>query len=549
MDQRLLRWRVTRLLIDFFNGFTMRAGKARTTGRLCLLAGLLFSAAPVYGEEASLPGAADLIEAGPASHPFSAADHQERPLALEEYGYVEEEYLISGTARVFDWPSGSEYSILAQGPYVTRILVRRPKDDSDFSGITIVEPFNPSSPVDLPVMWAESHLQFLADGHAWVGMTIKPNTIESLQRFDPQRYAALTMPHPPGGSTCSESGVNPWAQPTTPAYETGLAWDMLSQTGALLKSASADNPLSRPAERLFMTGQSQSGGYARTYASFFGDRTSEADGTPLYDAYLYSGSPPWQVPVHQCAGGFAADDPRLITPAAGVPVIELFAEGDIGTNIATRRPDSDQAPDLYRRYEVPGASHVDPWEQLSFASEEDMIRATGQATVIAESDCVPKDVEASDFPIRYVFNAAWRNLERWVTEGTPAPKADRLELLDPDFVNPGLEREDAPFSPAEAFRKDANGNAIGGVRTPYVDVPTARWVGAKEPPPGGSSFGCFFEGYKYSFSDEQLQALYPTHADYVEKVTRSARALEAQGWLTAADRAEIIAEAEAADIP
>ena len=527
-----------------------KAARGKVPVVLPVMIGMLLSCSHGNAEQVSLPDAVVLLEVTPASHPFLAADHQQRPLALADYGYVEEEYLVRGSARVFDWPSGSGHTVLAQGPYTTRILVRRPEDDSDFSGIAIVESFNPSSPVDLPIMWAGSYLQFMPDGHAWVGITIKPNTIKSLQRFDPARYATLSMTHPPAGPTCPDAGINPWSQPTTPADETGLAWDMLSQIGALLKSASADNPLSRPAERLFMTGQSQTAGYSRTYAAFFGAGTTEADGTPLYDGYLYSGSPPWHVPIHQCAAGFAAGDPRLITPAVGVPVIELFAEGDIGTNIATRRPDADQAPDLFRRYEVPGASHVDPWEQLSFPDDQDMVRASGQANAIAETNCAPKDVEVSDFPIRYVFNAAWRNLERWVTEGIPATKAGRLELLEPDFVNPGLVKEDAPFSPAEAFAKDAGGNAIGGVRTPYVEVPMARWVGAKQSDdPAAPGFGCFFEGYKISFNHEKLRELYPSHADYVEKVTRSARALEAQGWLTATDSAEIIAEAEAKEVP
>ena len=499
------------------------------------MGGLLASCPWETPAQVTLPDTVQALVVTADSHPFSAADHQQQPLALENFGYVEEEFLVSGNARVFDWPSDSGPNILARGPYTTRILVRRPRQDNDFSGTALVEPFNPSSPVDLPVMWAESHLQFMADGHAWVGITIKPNTIKSLKRFDPQRYAALTMPHPPEGPACATADINPWAQPTTSADETGLAWDMLSQIGALLKSSAENNPLSRPAELLFMTGQSQTGGYARTYASFFSQDTEDAGVGPLYDAYLYSGSPPWQVPIHQCAEGFAQDDPRLLTAAAGVPVIEIFAEGDIGSNLVTRRPDSDRAPDLYRRYEVPGASHVDPWEQRSFASEQDMIRASGRPNAIAEVDCVPEHVEVSDFPIRYVFNAAWHNLESWVNEGVPAPKASRLQLVDPNLVENKL-----PFSPADAFRKDANGNAVGGVRTPYVDVPTARWVGAREAAdPTAPGFGCFFEGYKISFSREKLQELYPTHDDYVMNVEDSARALQV----------EIITEAEAADVP
>src|SRR5262249_41778768 len=157
--------------------------------------------------------------------------------------------------------------------------------------------------------------------------------------------------------------------------ETGLAWDMLSQLGALLKSSRPDNPLEHPASRLYMTGQSQTAGYARLYASVFSRLETGPDGKPLYDGYLYSGSPPWQVPINQCWKEPPDVDPRLITAAAAVPVIELFTQGDLQTNTPSRRPDSDTFPDLFRRYEIAGAAHVDPYEDLSFASNEDAARA------------------------------------------------------------------------------------------------------------------------------------------------------------------------------
>ena len=159
----------------------------------------------------------------------------------------------------------------------------------------------------------------LTDGYAWVGVTIKPNTIKSLKKFDPARYSALSMPHPPSGPTCSVADIHPWAQPTTPADETGLAWDMLSQIGALLKSSAGGNPLSRPAQRLYMTGQSQTAGYARTYATVFGRIVTGPNGKPLYDGYLYAGSPPWQVPLYQCAQEVFPRRPSKITGAAGSP--------------------------------------------------------------------------------------------------------------------------------------------------------------------------------------------------------------------------------------
>src|SRR5262249_41181971 len=151
-------------------------------------------------------------------------------------------------------------------------------------------------------------------------------------------------------------------------------------------------------------------------------------------------------------------------------VIELFAEGDLGTNVTTRRPDSDATPDLFRRYEIAGAPHADPWEELSFASDADMVRATGRASANSDLGCEPKNVEESDFPVRYVFNAGWRILDAWVRTGKPGPRAQRLELKP---------STGGPFLPDQGFVADAYGNAVGGIRTPYVEVPTARWIGAK----------------------------------------------------------------------
>jgi hypothetical protein len=488
-------------------------------------------------EQPSLPQVSAALPETSVSHAFLASDHLKQPMDLAKYGYIEEEYLITGQARVFDWPREGGPTELGKGSYTTRILVRRPSDDRKFNGTVIVEPFNPSSPVDLPIMWAQSYEQFMADGYAWVGVTIKPNTIRALKAFDPQRYASLAMPNPLPHPSCNAKEINAWAQPTTPADETGLAFDMLSQIGALLKSRIGENPLSRPAIRLYLTGQSQTAGYSRTYATVFGQREIGPNDKLLYDAYIYSGSPPWQVPLNQCIKDFPPGDPRLLTGAAGVPIIEMFVEGDIGSNIETRRPDSDTAPDLFRRYEIAGASHVDPWEQLSFASTDDTMRASGQADPIRDvPSCEPTGVQLSDFPVRYVFDEAWRNLDEWVRNGVAPPHGTPLELI------PGVHA--GSFVPDQAFVLDAYGNAEGGVRTPYVDVPTARWVGARR---GG--FGCFFQGYKFPFDQAKLKSLYGDHAAYVAKVRASVSELQQQHWLTPADSAAIVREAERIQIP
>jgi len=230
--------------------------RAATVGVLLAAAGAAEAAGKLQGP---LPVSA-------ASYPFNAAAHQAEPLDLARYGYVEEEYLMSGEGQVYAL-DGSTPRAQAKGPYVTRILVRRPKSAARFSGVAIVEPLNPSANVDLAIMWAESHLQFMADGHAWVGMTIKPNTIKALKSFDPARYRAVAMPNPRGAPACADADINPNSRPTTGADETGLAWDMITDLGRLLKAPGAGNPLGKAAARLYMTGQSQNAGYARVLSA------------------------------------------------------------------------------------------------------------------------------------------------------------------------------------------------------------------------------------------------------------------------------------------
>jgi hypothetical protein len=501
----------------------------RMTMRRFLPFFIALAAMAAEAETPALPEVSAPLAETPTSHALLSAAHLKRPLDLAKYGYIETEYLVSGQARVFDWPENAKPSVLAAGPYTTRILVRRPKDHRRFSGVAILEPLNPSADIDLPIMWAESHEQFMADGHAWIGLTIKPNTIKALKNFDPVRYATVAMPNPRPAPACGDAQINPLSRPTTTADETGLAWDMISQAGVLLKSQAKANPLGRPASRVYMSGQSQTAGYARTYASVFGKDITTREGRPLFDAYLYSGSPPWQVPLHQCREDLPEGDPRLITAAAGVPVIEMFTQGDMGTNIQTRRADSDGPADLFRRYEIAGAAHVDPWEQYSFAADADTRRAKGRMATEADDGCTPKNVEPSDFPVRYVFNAAWRNLDEWVRKGIPAPHGVPLELRP---------EASKTFLPDAAFVEDPLGNARGGVRTPHVDVATARWIGAKSGP-----FRCLFYGYKLPFDAQKLKSLYGNRSGYVAKVRASVAELQSQRWLTVTDGAAIVREA------
>ena len=70
-------------------------------------------------------------------------------------------------------------------------------------------------------------------------------------------------------------------------------------------------------------------------------------------------------------------------------------------------------------------------------------------------------------PQQYLVRAALRALVDWTTEGMPPPRAPAI----------AFESQEPPV-----IARDQAGNALGGVRTPLVDVPVATLSG--EGPPG-----------------------------------------------------------------
>src|SRR4051812_28259323 len=91
---------------------------------------------------------------------------------------------------------------------------------------------------------------------------------------------------------------------------------------------------------------------------------------------------------------------------------------------------------------------------------------------------------------------------------------------------------------------DAFGNVTGGLRSPFVDVPTSTWFGSST----GASF-CFIAGHEVPFTHERLTALYPTHGAYVRAVTRDVAQLVGKRYLTVPDGVKLIVDAAKADVP
>ena len=457
------------------------------------------------------------------SHPFGAADHTRAPQDLGKLGYVEEEFLFSGAANVYDWTGVGTAAVRTPSvPYTTRVLIRRPADPKRFSGTAVVELLNPSNRMDLNIGWAISHEEWVRKGDAWVGITAKPISIVALKAFDPQRYAQLSFPNPlPLGDPTNCTSV---AADSSRTSENGLVWDIHRHVARWLRGADSSNPFrtrDRSAiERLYAWGYSQSGGFLYTYINALHPEDVKRNGKALFDAY-FIGVASGPVPIHQCSARPEGEDPRRRIRNVGVPVVRVMTQSDYLRGIAARRPDSDEPQDRFRNYEIAGAGHATP-EELLYGPAVDDIKKAGIAPPPLECNEGPR----SRFPNSIAFNAIYRNLDAWVRNGIAPPRAEPIQV---DDGRPVLD----PF-----------GNVLGGVRSPFVDVPTAQWSGTST----GPSF-CSIAGHEKPFDAARLKELYPSREHYVKAVRENVDTLIDARFITPEDGAKLIDDAAKAPIP
>ncbi|MFC6881888.1 alpha/beta hydrolase domain-containing protein [Actinomadura yumaensis] len=466
------------------------------------------------------------LPANAASHPFGGAAYERRPENLKKVGYVEEEYLVSGKANVYTWPEAGPARVRTpDAPYTTRILVRRPARASRFSGNVVTEMLNPSNLFDLNIGWAMAHRQLVANGDVWVGVTAKPVSVAALKKFDAQRYASLSFANPLPPDDPRNCASVP--SDSSRATENGLAWDIYSQLGSLLRVRGRGNPLGygERVRHVYGFGYSQTGGYLYNYINGIHPLDVRRNGgRPVYDGYIVAvagGDFVGAVPMNQCEAAPPTGDPRKQFRNVGVPIIHIMSQSDYLTGIAARRPDSDTPADRYRHYEMAGAGHATP-DELYFAAAPADITKAGQPVPPMNCDQGPR----SRFPSHVFFDAAIRNLDRWVRYGTRPPHAEPIQV-----------QNGAPVL-------DEHGNVRGGLRSPYLNVPTSTWYGTST----GASF-CRIAGHEVPFDAAKLRRLYPTHGRYVQAVAADTRDLVARHIITAADGRDIVREAAAADIP
>jgi hypothetical protein len=331
----------------------------------------------------------------------------------------------------------------------------------------------------------------------------------------------------PLGLNLSLKAVNPVRYAPLQHPGDSFSYDMFSQAAQALRAAPGNALLGgvQP-KRVIAIGESQSAFRMVTYVNAVHPLAGVYDGFLIHSrsasAAPLSQPPQPDVPVAP---------PTLIRDDIDVPVLTFQTETDVISliSLAARQPDTDKI----RLWEVAGTAHGDAYQLVVGMTDAgrvaaDVTHEPPYSSVAGGFITCARPVNAGQQ--QYVLSAALSRLDRWVRSGLPPKQsAPRLEV-------------DAGSPPA--FRLDARGNVLGGIRTPAVDAPVAMLSGLGQT---GSSF-CFLFGTTVPFDDATRAALYPTGKAYVSAVARSARAAVRAGFLLRPDARAIRRSAAASGV-
>jgi hypothetical protein len=424
-------------------------------------------------------------------------------------GYVDHEFAAEGTATAYE-PNGAltddgrwSFEPSTTAAYRTRIFVRRPADARDASGVVLVEWLNVSGGVDANPEYFSLEEEIIRQRHTWIGVSAQLIGVEGgpvlvtvpggeglagkgLKAIDPARYGSLAHPGD------------------------GYAFDIFTQVA---RAAWKGGPLLGGAKPKFLLalGESQSAIALTTYYNGVQPLTLAFDGFFVHSRG--SASLPLVGPgkYADLVGALGSGGRPILRDDVDAPVMELQAESDVTgilNSSAVRQPDSDR----FRLWEVTGTAHAD-------------VHLVGPLANLI--DC---GAAINNGPMHLVAKAALRGLETWVRTGHPPPTAPRLELDD---------------QATPQVRRDADGIALGGLRTPPVDVPVDVLSGVPGP---SRDVICILLGSTTPLSDARIAELYPSRADYVQQYEAASDAAIQSGFIVEADRDALLAFAQPARI-
>jgi hypothetical protein len=395
---------------------------------------------------------------------------------------------------------------------------------SAFSGVVHALPVH----VLAPTAAVEPNL--LRGGTAWIGVEVNDGArygteavpsggVAHLHRTNPDRYGDLSIT---GGnaddwglpdSVISKAWENMQIQEDSPE-QTVLSQEMFRTLAQgpdifldLVKGLKLGSQSVLPGfevRRVYTTGASGSSLIPNSLVNDgHHDRNMLDDGRPPIDGYL----------IYVGFMAKTVNRPRdavLVGFESELEVLHYRA----GAHALEGPPENTDEP-RFRYYELPGAGHVFsvPRGDVNHAARDPANVLPPGLKGLTQSDSTSGYERYDKFNAPIMW-ALWSAMYRWVEEGIPMPRAQPIT-------------RDRHSS--DGIARDEYHNALGGLRTPWVDVPDATYVAklsADDPNYAGM----------LRFSDEKMLSLYGSQAGYERRVRAKLDEMVQQGFLLDEDR-------------
>jgi hypothetical protein len=386
-----------------------------------------------------------------------------------KYSYEAKEYFVTGTAS-----NGQAYK--------TRIVIRKPKDNSKFNGLILAESMHPSGNP-----WVFHFVQVYAMTQGVIGLEMLTSASPGLVANNEARYKDINVPN-------------------------AIANDIIAQVGALIKSNHKDNPLNGlTVRKMILTGSSASAGVAQQYLTNAHMAMRLTDMKPIYDGFMPT-SANGQIPV-------------LDVPTILVPTMRETFQGR-----GTTQADNESL----RVYEFAGMAHID--SRIAGAYYPDPCKYSISRYPMGAMMSV-----ALDKLFTWVDKGvAPPHADRFFVDFNPDNKpeldkknGDLLALDEFGNVRGGI-RNTYVDVPTKSFHVPNEGAD--------PPVPNANpWIANRGVQ--GINQLCGLGNYEIPLAKEQLKKLYKDPKDYQTKVARRFDELVKQGWALPVYRDMIVAEA------
>ena len=420
-------------------------------------------------------------------------------------GYVDHEYVAAGTATAYGVVGGTaaltddgKWSFVPSttAAYRTRVIVLRPADAAEASGTVIVEWLNVSGGIDADPDYVSLREEIVRQHHIWVGVSAQIIGIEG----GPVIVAA------PGGEAFAGKGlktIDPARYGSLLHPGDGYSFDIFTQVaravlqgGPLLGGAAPRHVLA--------AGESQSAIALTTYYDGVQPLTLVFDGFLIHSRGAVSLPLVGPGEYADIVGAIVGGVRPIFRDDLDAPVMDIQTESDVTgilSSSAVHQPDTDR----FRLWEVAGTAHADV-HLIGFVADT--------------LDC---GAPINNGPMHLVAKAAFKDLDTWVQTGELPPVAPRIELTS--AAMPEVER-------------DSDGIALGGIRTPPVDVPVDVLSAVPGPNP---AVICLLLGSTQPLPQARLAELYPSRDAYVQQYDAATDQVIESGFVLEADRDAMVA--------